>query len=59
VGEEDGKAPLAKVVDEGVSSKFVEDVGEAPPTEDLVEACRCGLPKMFVKGPPVKCVWRR
>jgi hypothetical protein len=47
VGEDDGKGPLAKVVDEGVSSKLVEDVGEAPPIEELVEACCCGLPKMF------------
>ena len=29
MGEDDGKAPLAKVVDEGVSSELVEDVGEA------------------------------
>ena len=50
MGEDDGKAPLAKVVDEGVSSKLVEDVGEAPLAEELVEACRCGLPKMFAKA---------
>jgi hypothetical protein len=50
VGEDDGKAPLAKVVDEGVSSKLIEDVGEAPPTEELVEACRCGSPKRFAKA---------
>ena len=48
--EDDDKAPLAKVVDEGVSSKFIEDVGEAPPTEELVEACRWGSPKMFAKA---------
>jgi hypothetical protein len=30
VGEDDGKAHLAEVVDEGVSSKFIEDVGDAP-----------------------------
>ena len=48
--EDDGKAPLAEVVDEGVSSKYVEDVGEAPPVEELVEACHCGLPKMFAKA---------
>ena len=50
VGEDDGKAPLAKVVDEGVSSKLVEDVGEAPPAKELVEACRCGSPKKFMKA---------
>jgi hypothetical protein len=50
VGEDDGKAPLAEVVDEGVSSKLIEDVGEAPPTEELVEACRCGSPKRFAKA---------
>ena len=50
MGEDDGKDPLAEVVDEGVLSKFIEDVGEAPPAEELVEACRCGSPKMFTKA---------
>jgi hypothetical protein len=50
LGEDDGKAPLAEMVDEGVSSKLVEDVGKAPPAEELVEACRCGSPKMFAKA---------
>ena len=48
--EDDGKAPLAEVVDEGVSPKYVEDVGEAPPVEELVESCHCGSSKMFVKA---------
>jgi hypothetical protein len=30
VGEDDGKARLALVVDEGVSLKFIEDVGDTP-----------------------------
>jgi hypothetical protein len=50
VGEDDGKAPLAKVVDEGVSSKLVEDVGEAPRAKELVEACHCDSSKMFAKA---------
>jgi hypothetical protein len=37
------------VVDEGVSSKLVEDVGDAPHAE-LVEACHRGSPKMFGGG---------
>jgi hypothetical protein len=50
VGEDDGKAPLAEVVDEGVSLKLIEDVGKAPPAEELVEACLCDSPKMFAKA---------
>ena len=50
MGEDDGKAPLTEVVDEGVSSKFIEGVGEALPTKELGEACHCGSPKMFAKA---------
>jgi hypothetical protein len=44
------KPLLPEVVDEGVSSKLVEDVGDAPPAEELVGACRHGSPKMFGEG---------
>jgi hypothetical protein len=49
-GEDDDEASLAEEVDESASSKLVEDVGEAPPADELVEACCCSLPKMFLKA---------